>query len=271
MTPTEEQLTAAREDLARALTPILVAAQSEPPPSVSTAAASAQEALEQALPSITALILGYLISHGLITPTQARDLTRQSRPHAQARASSRANSLAHEAAVWAQSHSDTDRPDRPDRVWAEQAADSLATRAASELVEDAALSISDAHRELTPTPTPTHTPGELDLGKGWKKIWISRGDHRVRDLHRKLHGRPTLTRTAFWRWPLTNEELKYPGDPSAPLDQRIGCRCMLFYVPADISVDEIEDAFTPHDFEDFDRTALAASAAKPNNPEQHHT
>jgi hypothetical protein len=63
-------------------------------------------------------------------------------------------------------------------------------------------------------------------GKTLKKVWISRSDKRVRSLHAKLHGKTVPTDDDFWRWPATGQHLRWPGDPNAPLDAVIGCRCV---------------------------------------------
>jgi hypothetical protein len=63
-------------------------------------------------------------------------------------------------------------------------------------------------------------------GKKLKKVWISRSDGRVRELHRKLHGKTVSSSGDFWRWPATGQRLRWPGDPQAPLDATIGCRCV---------------------------------------------
>jgi len=91
-----------------------------------------------------------------------------------------------------------------------------------------------------------------ELGFGYK-LWLTRGDSRVRDLHRKLHGTPTPIGKPFRKWP-TGQELNYPGDPSAPMDAWINCRCFLWAVP---SPEGVREAFAPAD---LDRAfALAAS------------
>lgn len=65
-----------------------------------------------------------------------------------------------------------------------------------------------------------------DRGLGLKKVWISRSDGRVRPLHAKLHGKTVSTSKDFWRWPLTGQRLRWPGDRDAPADAVIGCRCV---------------------------------------------
>lgn len=59
-----------------------------------------------------------------------------------------------------------------------------------------------------------------------RKVWISRTDGRVRKLHAKLHGKTVASDGDFWRWPLTGERLRWPGDREAPADATIGCRCV---------------------------------------------
>jgi hypothetical protein len=65
-----------------------------------------------------------------------------------------------------------------------------------------------------------------DLGMKYK-VWISRGDAKVRLLHRQLHGKPVKIGDPFNKWP-TGQELGFPGDPRAPLDATINCRCLMF-------------------------------------------
>lgn len=88
---------------------------------------------------------------------------------------------------------DTDRP------FARQLARSAATRVAAEA---------------------TQTVGN-ELGFKYK-VWISRGDERVRDSHRRLHGRPVEIGNPFKRWP-GGGVLDFPGDPRAPMDEWINC------------------------------------------------
>lgn len=64
------------------------------------------------------------------------------------------------------------------------------------------------------------------VGKTLRKVWISRSDGRVRALHAKLHGKTIPASDDFWRWPSTGERLRWPGDPDAPADATIGCRCV---------------------------------------------
>lgn len=59
-----------------------------------------------------------------------------------------------------------------------------------------------------------------------KKVWISRSDAKVRKLHADLHGKAVPTSGDFWRWPLTGQRLRWPGDREAPPDATIGCRCV---------------------------------------------
>lgn len=59
-----------------------------------------------------------------------------------------------------------------------------------------------------------------------KKTWITQHDLRVRPLHRRLHGKTVRWDQDFWRWPDTGLTLRFPGDPLAPLNATIGCRCL---------------------------------------------
>jgi hypothetical protein len=133
-------------------------------------------------------------------------------------------------------------------AWAKVIARTEATRMASE----AQIAMAQGIAALS---TPTDSGVVLEP----VKIWITRGDARVRALHRKLHGEMVEGfDNPFWRWP-TGKELKHPGDLDAPLDAVIGCRCVLMFVPtADLGPDVL-DVFKPATLDtSFD---LAASAA----------
>jgi len=133
-------------------------------------------------------------------------------------------------------------------AWARIIARTEATRMASE----AQMAMAQGIAQLG---TPTDSGAVIEP----VKIWITRGDTRVRALHRKLHGEMVEGfDNPFWRWP-TGKELKHPGDLDAPLDAVIGCRCVLMFVPtADLGPDVL-DVFKPATLDtSFD---LAASAA----------
>ena len=66
-------------------------------------------------------------------------------------------------------------------------------------------------------------------GPALMKAWVSRADQKVRHAHLKLHGKVVPLDRPFWRELGTGKELHYPGDPSAPLDMIINCRCALIY------------------------------------------
>lgn len=123
------------------------------------------------------------------------------------------------------------------KSWSEMIGRTAATRAASEV----AIAMADPVAKLLQT----------DL----RKLWISRGDSRVRPLHRKLHGKTEKVGDAFWRELDSGRELRYPGDPRAPIEQIANCRCGLFLARAD-EAREAERAFSL-DESDF---ALAAAA-----------
>jgi hypothetical protein len=59
---------------------------------------------------------------------------------------------------------------------------------------------------------------------GWRyKTWNTRRDSRVRDLHRELQGvKVSIGETFNTR---DGDRLQYPGDPTADISNRIGCRC----------------------------------------------
>lgn len=63
------------------------------------------------------------------------------------------------------------------------------------------------------------------LGAVWK-IWRTRHDDRVRTLHRELEGSKVPFGGTFI---VDGIQIKYPGDPDAPLEMTAGCRCHLNY------------------------------------------
>lgn len=59
---------------------------------------------------------------------------------------------------------------------------------------------------------------------GWRyKTWNTRRDSHVRDLHRELQGVQVSLGEVFRT--RDGDELRYPGDPTADIGNRIGCRC----------------------------------------------
>lgn len=121
--------------------------------------------------------------------------------------------------------------------WAKMIGRTAATRAAAE----AAIEMAEPIQRLLET--------EL------RKLWVSRGDSRVRPLHRRLHGKTEKVGDPFWRELGTGAMLRYPGDPRAPIGQTANCRCALFLARAD----EAKDAERVFHLDDSD-FALAASA-----------
>ena len=187
----------------------------------------------------------------------------------------RATQLVSQAQEWAAEHTETlaqtGRAVRPDRAWAEQAARTMTTEAASQATQEVVEVIRQEAAALAADPATQVYEDERAvlemLGGEWSKIWISRGDSRVRSLHRKLHGQPVPTDEHFWRWPLTGKRLAFPGDPAAPIGERINCRCMLFYVPAEVEASSVVDALGPSDLdESFDLVATAG----PTGPHSRH-
>ena len=120
---------------------------------------------------------------------------------------------------------ETVAPTGTEDPWRRQAANTLATRHAAEAVIQIGTEVDSTLR----------------------KVWISRGDSKVRPLHRKLHGQHAELNGDFWRWPASGRSLGFPGDPRAPLDQVINCRCILILVPAAAALN-IPSAFEPADF-----------------------
>ena len=68
-------------------------------------------------------------------------------------------------------------------------------------------------------------------GEKHELLWVSRGDHRVRKSHRRLHGKVRKFGKPFKISP-AGQPLRFPGDPLAPLGETINCRCSLLLVPA---------------------------------------
>lgn len=62
-----------------------------------------------------------------------------------------------------------------------------------------------------------------------RKTWRSYGDDRVRPAHRLLHGRTVQIQHPFT---VGGVKIRFPGDPLAPLNMVISCRCWLEFSPA---------------------------------------
>lgn len=60
------------------------------------------------------------------------------------------------------------------------------------------------------------------------KVWVSRRDNRVRADHRDADGQTVAAQGVFvvGGWPML-----HPGDPSAPPEQVVNCRCVAVYTP----------------------------------------
>lgn len=65
---------------------------------------------------------------------------------------------------------------------------------------------------------------EPATGAGWTKIWVTRMDGRERPSHRRANGQEVPLRDYFQ---VGGVPMRYPGDPSAPPAEVIGCRCSL--------------------------------------------
>ena len=130
---------------------------------------------------------------------------------------------------------------RLDHAWSKAAARSAATRLSAETAIDMQPDV------------------EKITGEPHHLMWISRGDPKVRALHRRLHGRVRPPGTPFHTWP-DGATLDYPGDPSAPIDAWINCRCALMLVPA-ADAEHAEEVFEVPDA-DFD-VPMAASGWTP--------
>lgn len=58
------------------------------------------------------------------------------------------------------------------------------------------------------------------------RTWVTRRDDRVRPAHKALHGKTLPAGTPYQ---IDGAQLRYPGDPFAPLALTINCRCRLHY------------------------------------------
>ena len=58
------------------------------------------------------------------------------------------------------------------------------------------------------------------------RTWVATRDGRTRDSHSLLHGSTTGPGEAFIS-PVSGASIMYPGDPMAPAEERIFCRCWL--------------------------------------------
>ncbi|MEU6460320.1 phage portal protein [Streptomyces sp. NPDC046976] len=65
-------------------------------------------------------------------------------------------------------------------------------------------------------------------GPGVTRTWITRQDNHVRPAHRELQGKSLPVGVPF-QVGATGAQLRYPGDPFAPLALTINCRCRLRY------------------------------------------
>ncbi|MFE1206313.1 phage portal protein [Streptomyces sp. NPDC058762] len=63
-------------------------------------------------------------------------------------------------------------------------------------------------------------------GPGVVRTWITRQDDRVRPAHRALQGTTLPVGTPY---EIDGAQLRYPGDPFAPIALTINCRCRLHY------------------------------------------
>jgi hypothetical protein len=125
-----------------------------------------------------------------------------------------------------------------DKPWAHAAARTTATRLAAETV----LSMRGDVERIT--------------GDDHSAMWISRGDPKVRSLHRDLHGRVRPVGDPFHTWP-DGQTLNYPGDMTAPIEAWVNCRCALMLVPSKDAA-HAEEVFSVPNLPDFDVPMAAA-------------
>lgn len=67
---------------------------------------------------------------------------------------------------------------------------------------------------------------EPATGAGWTKVWVTRMDGRERTSHRQANGDEVPLRDYF-QVGTPPVPMRYPGDPAAPADEVINCRCSL--------------------------------------------
>lgn len=65
---------------------------------------------------------------------------------------------------------------------------------------------------------------EPATGAGWTKVWVTRDDGRERASHRRADGQEVPLRDYFQ---VGGVPMRYPGDPAAPADEVVNCRCSL--------------------------------------------
>ncbi|MFC9534454.1 phage portal protein [Streptomyces sp. NPDC056975] len=63
-------------------------------------------------------------------------------------------------------------------------------------------------------------------GPGVVRTWITRQDDRVRPAHKALQGKTLPVGTPYQ---ISGAQLRYPGDPFAPISLTVNCRCRLHY------------------------------------------
>lgn len=65
---------------------------------------------------------------------------------------------------------------------------------------------------------------EPATGAGWSKVWVTRDDQRERPAHRAADGQTVPLRDYFQ---VGGVPMRYPGDPAAPPELVINCRCSI--------------------------------------------
>ena len=66
----------------------------------------------------------------------------------------------------------------------------------------------------------------------WKvpaREWVATPDGRVRESHMMMDGQVQPTGTPF-ESPYSGAKLMYPGDPAAPVEETVNCRCAIVAV-----------------------------------------
>ena len=70
--------------------------------------------------------------------------------------------------------------------------------------------------------------GLESMNTGATKTWVSKKDESVRTSHRFLHGETVPVNQPFV---VDQKLIRFPGDPLAPIELTIGCRCKLRAIP----------------------------------------
>ena len=81
-------------------------------------------------------------------------------------------------------------------------------------------------------------PSSMVASKRWLAHWPPTGgaDPRTRDTHRGAAGQTVPVGSPFY---VGGYPMQYPGDPAAPPDLTVNCRCALMFLPPGSTGDEM--------------------------------